>query len=94
MDFTGFSVYRKYTDGSLLLIHIINGNTFKDYRLAVEMVYQSWEANVPFTEDVILCTIPDQYDGYSITKPIFRARDIDTKHEFDRDNFQYKHYGI
>lgn len=94
MDFTGFSIYRKYTDGGILLIHIIKGNTFSDYRLAVEMVYKSWEANVPLTEDVILCSIPDRYDGYSITNPIFSAKDIDTEHEFDRDNFQYKHYGI
>lgn len=43
MNFTGFSIYRKYTDGSLLLSQHIKGNTFSDYRFAVEMVYESWE---------------------------------------------------
>ncbi len=94
MNFTGFSIYRKYTDGSLLLSQHIKGNTFSDYRFAVEMVYESWETNIPFTEDVILCPIPDGYDGYNITNPIFCAKDIDTNHEFDRDTFQSKNYGV
>ena len=91
MEFTGFCIYRKYEDDSLLLLHFVNGNGFTEYRLAVDLCYKSWETNVPFTQDVILCTFPN---NYNIPKPIFNAKDIGTDHEFDRDDFQYKHYGI
>jgi hypothetical protein len=94
MNFTGFCVYRKYNNGNLLLLHLVNGNGFSDYRLAVELCYKSWEANEPFTEDVILCTFPHKYDSHNIPKPIFNAKYIGTEHEFDRDNFQYKYYGV
>lgn len=94
MDFNGFSVYRKYCNGEVVLLHIIKGNNFKDYRLAVELVYESWRANVPFTDNVILCPMPQGFGDYDIMNPIFSGKDINTEHEFDRDTFQYKYYGI
>ncbi|MGN1217208.1 MAG: hypothetical protein ACI4TD_04445 [Phocaeicola sp.] len=86
-NFKGFVIYRIAKDGSCVLIRTINGNTFSDYREAVEVCYDE-----PTEDgDLYLLTLPNENCP---TWFIFCSTYIGTEHEFDRDTFQNMFYGI
>lgn len=92
MNFNGFNIYREFTNGTLMVVHIVDGNTFADYRLAIELAYESWKANVPNTADVLV--FMKGKNGQALGNCIFHGRDIGTENEFDRDRFQFENYGV
>lgn len=94
IDFSGFALYGKNNNGTYMLLSLIRGNGFSDYRMAMEDCYERWGKRLPSLMDIVVCTYPVNKDCYDMENPIFHAKYIDTEHEFDRDEFQYQYYGI
>lgn len=87
IDFIGFVVYRVLEDGLMFSNHLVKDNTYNGYRLAIEMAYEDWHDKKSNIVDIVVCPYPCSYFN-----PIFHANTIDTAHEFDRDEFEYKYY--
>lgn len=96
-NFIGFAIYSEDKNNEMKLLEVISGNDFTDYRLAVELSYEywynAWKYDTPKPKDIVLCPITP-YGKHNLSTPIFNARDINTKDEFNRDKFQEKYYGI
>jgi hypothetical protein len=93
IDFNGFVIYKIYTNGNIVVNHVIKGNDANSFNEAIKTIYAKWNRRFNNVKDIILLTLPI-VKPYTIENPIFRASTIGTDNEFDRDSFQLKYYGV
>ena len=90
MEFNGFIIYnvfKCFMGNTIVVSHVIKGNTLIDYEKAIDLVYNDWAKKNDNIEDIIVTTYPNSTENV-----IFHAKDIGTEHEFDRYEFEEKYY--
>ena len=93
IDFNGFVVYKIYTNGNIVVNHVVKKNDYKSYEDVIKTIYEKWYRKCDNVKDIILLTLPC-IKPYSIDEPIFRASSIGTEDEYNRDIFQKEFYGV
>jgi len=91
VDFSGFVIYKAYTNGNIIVNHVIKDNDYNAYRYAIETIYKEWNRKCDNVRDIFLLTLPCN-KPYDIENPIFSGSSIGTEKEFKREDFQNEYY--
>ena len=66
MDFNGFIIYnvfKCFMGNTIVVSHVIKGNTFIDYENAIKLVYNDWSKKNDNIEDIIVTTYPNSTEN-------------------------------
>lgn len=92
-DFYGFVIYKIYTNGNIVVNHVVKDCSECAYNSVINLIYEKWNMRHDNVNDIILLTLPC-VSPYSIENPIFRASDIGTDNEFNWHNFRKTYYDV
>jgi hypothetical protein len=95
-----FKIFAQLCGGKEYELFHIFGGEYSDFQLGVEKVYEYWD-NINLVADRIIEELEVDFVAitdivlYADKQIIFKGSEIGGVNEFtERDNFQFKHYGI